>query len=85
MKLVPFLTYYANLGAALDVGSGPFGKRLIFEVHGGEFKSEKLNGKIRDASCADWMTISDEGYGHLDVRATSKQMMTPSSMFSIRV
>ena len=70
MKLEPFMTYYANLGSALDVGNGRFGKRMIFEVHGGEFKSEKLNGKIRDASCADWMTISDDGYGHLDVRAT---------------
>ncbi|GJM04407.1 MAG: UPF0311 protein [marine bacterium B5-7] len=70
MKLEPLFTYYANLGSALDVGNGPFGKRMTFEVHGGEFKSEKLNGKIRDASCADWMTISEEGYGHLDVRAS---------------
>jgi Protein of unknown function (DUF3237) len=70
MKLEPLFTYYANLGTALDVGNGPFGKRMTFEVHGGEFKGEKLNGKIRDASCADWMTISDEGYGHLDVRAS---------------
>lgn len=70
MKLEPFMTFYANLSAVLDVGNGPFGKQMIFEVQGGEFKSDKLNGKIRDASCADWMTISDDGYGHLDVRAT---------------
>lgn len=70
MKLEPLMTYYANLSNVLDVGNGPFGKRMIFEVHGGEFKSERMNGKIRDASCADWMTISDDGYGHLDVRAT---------------
>ena len=69
MKLEPFLTYYANLEGALDVGNGPFGNRLIIEVQGGEFQSEKPNGKIRDAACADWLTIS-EGYGHLDVRAT---------------
>jgi hypothetical protein len=68
MKLESLFTYYANLGAALDVGNGPFGKRMIFEVHGGEFKGERLNGKIRDAAGADWMTISDKGYGHLDVR-----------------
>tara|TARA_R110000782_G_scaffold57256_21_gene119466 strand:- start:5524 stop:5982 length:459 start_codon:yes stop_codon:yes gene_type:complete len=70
MKLEPLFTYYANLGTALDIGNGPFGKRMTFEVHGGEFKGERLNGKIRDASCADWMTISEEGYGHLDVRAS---------------
>ena len=68
MKLESLFTYYANLGAALDVGNGPFGKRMIFEVHGGEFKGERLNGKIRDPAGADWMTISDKGYGHLDVR-----------------
>ena len=70
MKLESLFTYYANLGATLDVGNGPFGKRMTFEVHGGEFKGEKLNGKIRDAGCADWMTIDDKGYGHLDVRAS---------------
>jgi Protein of unknown function (DUF3237) len=70
MKLEPLFTYHANLGTALDVGNGPFGKRMTFEVHGGKFNGERLNGKIRDASCADWMTISDEGYGHLDVRAS---------------
>ena len=69
MKLEPLLTYHANLGTILDVGSCPSGNRLIIEVHGGEFKGEKLNGKIRDASCADWMTVND-GYGHIDVRAT---------------
>ena len=70
MKLESLFTYYANLGATLDVGNGPFGKRMTFEVHGGEFKGKKLNGKIRDAGCADWMTIDDKGYGHLDVRAS---------------
>ncbi len=69
MKLEPLMTYYANLGTVLDVGSAPTGNRLIIEVHGGEFEGEKLNGKLRDASCADWMTVS-EGFGYLDVRAT---------------
>jgi hypothetical protein len=63
------MTYYANLGTVLDVGSAPSGNRLIIEVDGGEFKGEKLNGKLRDASCADWMTVSEK-YGHIDVRAT---------------
>jgi hypothetical protein len=69
MKLELLLNFHANLTAMLEVGEGPFGNRTIIEVQGGEFSSAKLKGKIREASCADWLTIHD-GFGHLDVRAT---------------
>lgn len=61
--------YYVNLGEGLEVGEGPYGKRLIVEVNGGGFEGENFNGKIRDAGCADWLTMEDK-FGHLDVRAT---------------
>ena len=69
MKLELLFSYYANLGEGLDVGQGPYGNRLIVEVHGGEFKGEKLKGKLREPGCADWLSMTDE-FGHLDVRAT---------------
>lgn len=69
MKLEPLLSYHANLVAALDVGSGPYGQRLIVEVDGGEFSGPRLRGRIRQAGCADWLTLAGD-YGHLDVRAT---------------
>ena len=69
MKFELLFNYHANLGASLEVGTGPYGNRLIVEVAGGAFEGEKLKGKIRDAGCADWLSIT-EGFGHLDVRAT---------------
>lgn len=62
-------TYYANLGEGLQVGTTPFGNRLIVEVDGGEFEGPRLRGKIRKAGCADWLAMNED-YGHLDVRAT---------------
>ena len=69
MKLVPLLTYHANLATAVPVGPGMYGNRLIVEVDGGEFEGPRLKGVIRKAGCADWLTMSDD-FGHLDVRAT---------------
>ena len=69
MKLIPFFTYYANLTSSLEVGSGPFGNRLIVEVDGGEFEGPSLKGKIRSAAGADWLTLTEK-FGHLDVRVT---------------
>ena len=69
MNFELLLTYYANLGESLEVGAGPYGNRLIVEVAGGEFEGEKLKGKIRDAGCADWLSMTED-FGHLDVRAT---------------
>lgn len=69
MKLEPLFSYYANLEAPVEIGTTPFGTRMIVEVSGGEFSGEKLNGKFRSMAAADWLTLT-EGYGHLDVRAT---------------
>ena len=70
MRLEPLMTYHANLGDGLDLGQGPYGHRLIVEVHGGAFEGPRLKGKLRDAGCADWLAVGADGYGHLDVRAT---------------
>lgn len=69
MKLELLMTYSARLASALDVGEGPYGRRLIVEVDGGRFEGPRLRGTIRKAGCADWLTMGPD-YGHLDVRAT---------------
>jgi len=69
MKMEKLLSYHAILKEGLDVGEGPFGKRLIVEVDGGEFEGAKLKGTLRKSGCADWLTVCDD-FGHLDVRAT---------------
>lgn len=69
MKLEPLLSYYAELEAPLEVGTTPFGTRMIVEVNGGEITGDKIKGKFRTLAAADWLTLTED-YGHLDVRAT---------------
>ena len=69
MKFEKLLTYYANLEPGLDIGNTPNGNRIIVEVNGGEFEGDRLKGKIRNLSAADWAIVHD-GYFNLDVRAT---------------
>jgi hypothetical protein len=69
-ELIEEMTHYADL--ALDeVGTGPFGNRMIFNVTGGEFDGDRLKGTIVGAG-ADWCLVGPDGYGRLDVRATFK-------------
>lgn len=69
MKLEPLMTYRADLKAPVEVGTGPFGTRNIFEVTGGWFEGEKLKGKFLTGG-GDWILIDAKGFGHLDVRGT---------------
>jgi hypothetical protein len=71
MKLTPLMTYSASLNPPQEVGRGPYGTRMIFEVTGGHFEGQKLKGEF--LSCGgDWLLVDDNGVGHLDVRATMK-------------
>jgi hypothetical protein len=69
-ELIEELTYYADLSLD-EVGPGPFGARMIFNVTGGEFHSDRMKGEIIGAG-ADWLLVGPDGYGRLDVRATFK-------------
>lgn len=69
MKLEKLMTYHADLKPPVEVGAGPYGNRNIFEVTGGWFKGDKLNGKFLSGG-GDWILIDDKGFGHLDVRGT---------------
>ena len=70
MKFEPLFSYYATLEPGLDLGKTHSGHRVIVEVTGGELTGERLSGKFRNLGAADWLTFADDGYGHLDVRAT---------------
>ena len=54
MKLELLFSYHAILTNSLEVGTGPYGTRLIVEVDGGEFEGPKLKGRLRNAAAADW-------------------------------
>ena len=69
MKLEPLMTYHADLKAPVEVGSGPLGQRMIFDVTGGTFEGPRISGRLL-ASGADWLLTGADGFGRLDVRAT---------------
>jgi len=69
MKLAPLMTYTGELRAPVNVGTGPYGNRVIFEVIGGTFEGPRLRGRLLSGG-GDWLLIDGEGVGHLDVRAT---------------
>jgi len=69
MKLVPLMTVHGDLRPPAEIGTGPYGTRLVFDVSGGHFEGTRLRGKILPSG-GDWLLIDAEGVGHLDVRIT---------------
>lgn len=68
MQLDYEFTYSAKLKPPLNVGAGPFGARMVFEVVGGTVEGTRLNGTVLSGG-ADWMLVGPDGCGRLDVRA----------------
>jgi uncharacterized protein DUF3237 len=69
MKLEPLMTVHADLKAPVDIGTGPYGTRLVFDVTGGHFEGARLRGTLIPSG-GDWLLIDTAGVGHLDVRIT---------------
>lgn len=68
-ELIQELEYRADLSGVDDVGSGPFGQRIIANVSGGRFAGDRLKGTIVGAG-GDWLLLGSDGFGRLDVRTT---------------
>ena len=68
MELDYEFTYSARLKQPLNVGAGPFGTRMVFEVVGGTVHGDRLSGTVLGGG-ADWMLMGPDGCGRLDVRA----------------
>jgi len=69
MKLEPLMTVHADIRPPAEIGTGPYGTRLVFDVTGGHFEGARLRGTILPSG-GDWLLIDAEGVGHLDVRIT---------------
>lgn len=69
MKLEPLMEYHADLKPPAEVGDGPFGQRMIFDVTGGTFSGPRLKGTVVPSG-GDWLLVGPDGVGRLDVRAT---------------
>jgi len=67
MNLEYEFTYHATLKEPVDVGPGPYGNRLVFEVTGGKAEGERVKGKLLTGG-GDWLLVGPDGWGRLDVR-----------------
>ena len=69
MKLKPLCEVHFDLSSPLEIGDGPFGRRVIYDVTGGTFVGERLRGKAL-LSGGDWVLFDPEGVARLDVKVT---------------
>ena len=69
MELVHEFTYTAKLADVVPVGAGPYGKRRIREVVGGEVTGDRIRGRVGTGG-ADWVLVGPDGWGRVDVRLT---------------
>ena len=67
MELVHEFTFTARLAPSVPIGDGPYGRRRIREVQGGEVHGERIAGKVLSGG-GDWVLIGPDGWGRLDVR-----------------
>lgn len=58
-----------DLKPRLDIGSGPFGRRVLFGSAGGTFEGPRLRGEVL-AGGGDWALFRSDGTMTLDVRLT---------------
>lgn len=56
-----------ELGAPLELGPGPRGRRRIIPIVGGTVTGERLSGRILGVG-ADWQTVFADGSAELDTR-----------------
>ncbi len=66
-ELVFEATYRAQIKPPVDVGVGPFGRRMIFEVTEGVIEGERLNGIVHSGG-GEWFLAGADGFGRIDVR-----------------
>jgi hypothetical protein len=58
-----------DLAPRLDIGVGPFGRRIVFGSTGGTFHGPRLRGEVL-AGGGDWALFRRDGAMALDVRLT---------------
>jgi hypothetical protein len=68
IELVPLCTIQIQLKRPIEVGAGPCGRRVIFEMASAQVKGDRLRGEMVGTAAADWLLIGPEGTGTLDVR-----------------
>jgi hypothetical protein len=70
IELVPLCMIQIQLRPPIEVGAGPAGTRLVFELASVHVKGDRLRGELLGAAAADWAVVGPEGTGTLDIRET---------------
>jgi len=58
---------HVKLGAPIEIGAGPHGRRRIIPIEGGTFEGPGLRGTVLPGG-ADWQIIRPDGLSELDTR-----------------
>jgi len=66
LELIPLFTCTVSLASPMQVSSS----LMIGEVTGAVVVGDRVNGRMKGNAAADWLRISPEGYGTLDVKIT---------------
>ena len=66
LELIPLCTATVTLAETMTVSP----TLLIGEVTAARFEGERLSGSMKGHAAADWLKVSPEGYGTLDVKIT---------------
>ncbi len=66
MDLVQEFTCMATLKPPLEIGNGPLGTRMYYDITGGTVIGERLNGSILGGG--EWALIGPDGFLRVDVR-----------------
>jgi hypothetical protein len=68
-RLTPAFVLRAQVGAPLEFGQVPQGRRRIVAINGGTFEGSGIKGKILPGG-ADWQIVRGDGFTELDTRYT---------------
>jgi Protein of unknown function (DUF3237) len=69
IKTVPLFDMVVDLHPRLNIGDGPFGRRIFFGASGGSFEGPELRGEVLVGG-GDWALFRPDGSMTLDVRLT---------------
>jgi len=70
IELVPLCAIHIQLRPPIEVGAGPAGTRLVFELASVQVKGDRLRAELLGAAAADWAVVGPDGTGSLDIRET---------------
>lgn len=70
-ELIKEFEYFVDVGVIDDVGTGPFGQRVIANYTGGQIFGDRIKGTIV-GTAGEWALVSQDGFNRRDERLTFK-------------